>query len=525
MLPYDGEATCTAIIKKAQENIDTILKPNLKSILRALQRKTAKDAIVVYNGYARFFNTENESCATAQAWNIVKWLPQYWFKTALKVTVARRKLFNTLVVNINQAIQDSITDISGELNYTIGFSNWDPWAIDGVKGQMCDPLSTGAYPDPKQPDLQFFKPDTKIPDWTHDELRRRSGVDNAAIPDSKFSENTMEIDPRIYNTLLWNSANPGADVVHKLDSRAPSPPNCPGDGDFDVTLGVGLPDTFGKLFHPNELGHQTIASFTVAKAIDLRAKVLGLGPQTCEVKDVFKCWQKQGRKGYAQPNKMNENYKKFCDEVKQPAHTAGWRFEKTCFVNTPDEQSFVLQLGDSATTFNKDQCLDSFDRIINGCDGNDPENPMNFKYGGQWRRGQYTYEINIKRTNRPQKVKKAAGLCNGSYKWIFSSYEIKGMQQPFLALLTLLFILTASLGVGWSSWDYGQQTILKNTKGCLGLGVTNYDFKYFDAPDEDGMEWKVTFRTPVFVNGRCFKNNKVVSASGGWTDGCAGNDP
>jgi hypothetical protein len=64
MLPFNGESSCDTLIEKAQENIDTILKPNLKEILTELNSKMAKDGIVVYNGYAQYFNTETEACAT-----------------------------------------------------------------------------------------------------------------------------------------------------------------------------------------------------------------------------------------------------------------------------------------------------------------------------------------------------------------------------------------------------------------------------------------------------------------------------
>lgn len=56
------------------------------------------------------------------------------------------------------------------------------------------------------------------------------------------------------------------------------------------------------------------------------------------------------------------------------------------------------------------------------------------------------------------------------------------------------------------------------------MGITAWNWEYFDAPDENGYEWKTTFNTPVWVRSRCFKNNKVVLAAGGFTDGCGGND-
>lgn len=51
--------------------------------------------------------------------------------------------------------------------------------------------------------------------------------------------------------------------------------------------------------------------------------------------------------------------------------------------------------------FNHEECIESLERIINDCDGNDPENPMNWKSGGTWKRDEYRYTVNIKRDNHP----------------------------------------------------------------------------------------------------------------------------
>lgn len=58
-----AEPNCQAIIGKAQENTDTILKTNLKQILVELDGGMNDDSILVFNGYAEFFNTDNEDCA------------------------------------------------------------------------------------------------------------------------------------------------------------------------------------------------------------------------------------------------------------------------------------------------------------------------------------------------------------------------------------------------------------------------------------------------------------------------------
>lgn len=125
------------------------------------------------------------------------------------------------------------------------------------------------------------------------------------------------------------------------------------------------------------------------EAVDLRAKVLGLEAQSCEVIDEFHCWQKEGHQNsYISGNKVNENIQDFCDSVVQPSNTLGWKYEKTYFKGSVDEHTFVLQLDDKTADWSKPDCLEAFGRIVNGCDGNDPENPMDWKFGGSWRKSQ-----------------------------------------------------------------------------------------------------------------------------------------
>ena len=158
---YDGDKVCDDVIAKAIENTKTILKPNLKSILLALNDKMAKDSIVVFNGYAQFFNTDDEAtCVEKQNWGFIRLLPKHWRSGKIELTVARRKQFNSLVVGINDAIKDVINDVKGNVKYRLGFSDWDRWAYQGVRGQFCDPQGSGDYPDKQLPDLQFFKRDT-----------------------------------------------------------------------------------------------------------------------------------------------------------------------------------------------------------------------------------------------------------------------------------------------------------------------------------------------------------------------------
>ncbi|DAA74179.1 TPA_exp: Uncharacterized protein A8136_3677 [Trichophyton benhamiae CBS 112371] len=504
-LPTYSEESCQAVLDKAQTNIDTILKPNLKSILKALNDKMKKDGIVVFNKYAQFFNTEDEGCTKDQSWSFPQipsafWLPGLFLKP-LPLTIERRKKFNTLVQHINKATEEVVEEISKDsgIGYSIATSDWDPWPIR-VSGQFCQPGSMGYYPDPKTKELQFFKPDTHKRSFLEYLITKREE------PDANEIERRRKLElESIYNSLLYKSADPQNEVLHKLGARAPDPPGCPGDGSFDWTFGFGLPDRWGRFFHPNEKGHETISAFTLETIVYLRSKQLGLLQDFCSAKSEFKCWQKEGRKAYANPDRMNENYKTFCNGIKAPDNTINWRKSQTFHEGTPDEHTFELRLSNGAQKYVKEDCLFSFNRIINGCDGNDANNPMNWKFGGRWVRGGYTYEINVKRENRPwPPIKKPHGSCEGWYKAVYSDYKLHG--------------------AGWSTYDSGRQTILPSIKGCLGLGVTAFKFKYFDEPDKDGMEWELKFHTPIWVRARCFDNNKVAFSSGGFTNGCVGND-
>lgn len=91
------------------------------------------------------------------------------FFILLTLTIDRHKEINTLVANINKAVQEVVDDMTKnpKVKHKIGASDLDPWPRDGVSGQYCGqycgPVSTGRYPDPKQPDLQFFKPHSLVP--------------------------------------------------------------------------------------------------------------------------------------------------------------------------------------------------------------------------------------------------------------------------------------------------------------------------------------------------------------------------
>ncbi|KAK2867985.1 hypothetical protein FQN49_003275 [Arthroderma sp. PD_2] len=537
ILPFWGEVSCTAVLDKAEKNLKDIMRSNIKQILLALKDKMAKDGIVRTR-----IAPKNRTGLSLPGSRTSSPTYSYYFE----ITVDRRKRFSKLAEGLNNLIGEVVKYSQDEVDYTIGMSNWDLWGIEGVKGQMCDPTSTGAYPDSEQHDLLFFKPDTRRPrilnsldslSNKHDlanqnqgaaniESRGLKNLDNAEtlplrtklrLPPRDLDENG--VDRAVYKSSLWNSVNPRAAILKDLDINAPSLPGCPGDSEGPLgALGNFLLDFFGRLFHPNELGHNAVASFAIQMTMSLRAKVLGVAQEVCELTEELKCWQKEGKKGYVTADRLDENYKKFCDDVESPEDGLGdWRFAKSYHAGTPDEHELVYEVGEGEAGFNKDDCLKPFKRIIHGCDGNDPENPLNWKFDGTWKRNEFTYTVNVKRTNRPwPPIKKPYGSCVGKYFGSHSAFVIRGMN-PFSPFS--LFSLMNFIGAGWSSWDEGRETLLPAIKSCLGAGVMAWTWVSLDKPDEDGMEWWVGFNTPIWVAARCFRN-KAAFAAKGFTDGC-----
>ncbi|KJZ70863.1 hypothetical protein HIM_09728 [Hirsutella minnesotensis 3608] len=434
-------------------------------------------------------------------------------KSPLLLTVDRRKKFNKLVENINRAIRDVVKEFQEDRHkkFDIEFSDWSAWPA-AVDGQMCSPSSDGRYPDPNQPELQFFKPDTYVEKTIiHDGLRRRDaawmrepGEEDFSLESPEDKNGTFEAEivkdghqlMGTYDSLLYKSRDPRAAALHALDARAPKPPVCPGDGSFDPTLGLGLPDTFGKIFHPNKKGHETIAAFALLNLAHAKAAQGGKGNDICQVDhDKFVCWQSEGRRAWVSYERADANYRDFCDNLEAPKNTLNWRREKTYHKGTPEEMQFVIQLSEDTSSFDVNMCKESFDRIINSCDGNDSRNPMNGKFGGKWLRGGYTFELNPKKDRalylRPD------GACRGRNSGIFDTWVIWGL--------------------GWAGHDWGQKTLLPAIRGCVGV-VTKWEFEYFDnTHDNDGWEWRASFWTAVATHARCFNNLKVVAAAGGYT--------
>ncbi|KAK4465901.1 SGNH hydrolase-type esterase domain-containing protein [Cladorrhinum samala] len=504
IMAFDGEEACQELIAKAQENIDTILKPNLREVLTKLNAKMVDGSAVVFNSYAPFFNTDNYDC-NQQEWLISEFAWYFYdfvSSQPLQLTVELRKQFNTLVHNINQVISDVVDEYDKDtgIKFRAAFSDWSDWPSI-VDGEFCSPSSTGVYPDKNQPELLFIKFNTNRRDGIpeHDQLKRRDVnstepiptldalpgrapnynphrrpfVPPASTPQNK--ETNAEVAAQledyrsrlrgrlnrahIYDSVLYRSPNPAAAALHRLDTRAPAPPGCPGDGKPGLPFGLGLPDSFGSIFHPNQRGHEAIASYALQNLVYLRAKMLGVDDGICgATRDDFVCYQQEGKTAFVQWERLNDN--------------------------------------DGSSTFDKNQCKDSMKRIMDGCDGNDSKNPLNLKFGGRWVRGNVNYQINPRKERKM--FTKRDGTCEGwSRVSRWTTYRFYGR--------------------GWASGDWGQNSLLKAANDCS-RSVTKWKFEYCKEngrTDYGDYEWWAELEASIYFGAACFQSNAVARNAGG----------
>lgn len=237
--------------------------------------------------------------------------------------------------------------------------------------------------------------------------------------------------------------------IYGLVERDPQDPGCP-----TFSLPIGLPDNIGKIFHPNGLGHEVIAAYTLEAATEARAKIIHQ-PSLCPIVDTQTCYSSLGNsRAYASAEALNNNVKDFCQYVADnaPPSTSGWSRAKVYYSGTPGEYTMLVTLSKNAFTFDKHHCTNAISSIINGCDvpiGG--SNPMNWKQGGKRVEGEYTYQVDIYRQNRPWPPStKPRQSCEGWYKAILQHYDV--------------------YGAGWANYDHGQKSLMPSINPCCGSG-------------------------------------------------------
>jgi hypothetical protein len=189
--------------------------------------------------------------------------------------------------------------------------------------------------------------------------------------------------------------------------------------------------------------------------------------------------------------------KEFCpDAVKQggPDKDSG-SIVRRYNQDTPAEVSISIDVPPGTPMPSEGDCETHLLAITDDCDGNDPNNPANYKGGGLLTVGINKYHIDPEALRQPASDGVKGG-CDSSYKALYNEYTL--------------------WGAGWDSADYGAG-LQTQVKGCALLPNT-WSFSY--GLGSDGREWTAKFRTGVFQKKCTGDAGKTASGIGNF--GCSG---
>ncbi|CAG8122912.1 unnamed protein product [Penicillium salamii] len=490
-----SESSCQKAIKTAQTAIDGILEDNIVSLLSSLDDKMDARGVIVLSSYAPYFDNTTSDCTNREDWVF----PGQAGSTSLLLSTAHRTSFNTLVAYTNAKLKSAVDKVAKTASSTVIFADWSAWG-KAVGGRFCE---KGSSPDPssstndnamfyKLPTYKVFNPGTiyrRDSDLGHDPML---GISSNATS----VQGEIEAEEANWDQMMESISNP----LSKRDA--------PTTGVCGTNSGGGwLPDDIGKIFHPTNFGHEAIASYVTFAIGNAVAKMEDTTTPACNLVDDLTCHSSKGSKSYASAYSLYAHTAEFCKAVIKAWDVDGntktsTKVSKTYNKDTVDEVTFTITKDSTAVTLHETGCNAAVNRILDGCDGNDDDNPMNWKSGGVYANGAYKYDISPTRTNRPFPVpKEPSAKCSGVYHGFWTRYNIRG--------------------AGWATWDKGQKTLRGNSTRCFGHGLTGWYFEYFDKPDKDGYEWLAKFNSPVFTEARCYANNKVQKWAGGpSSDGC-----
>lgn len=445
--------------------------------------------IIVLSSYAPYFNNQTDDCTDNEDWVF----PGQAGSTSLLLTKAHRTSFNTLVANTNAKLKSAVDKAAKDASSTIVFADWSAWG-EATNGRFCE---SGSSPDPddssndnalffKLPTYKVFNPGVVYRDFELGSVSPMGITSNLTAAQAIEEQNGYAQLLDSIATSLEKRDGPTAGVCSK-----------------SVVSNL-LPDGIGKIFHPTNLGHEAVASYVTWAIANAQAEKMHTTTPACNIVDELTCHQGSGSKSYASAYSLYMHTADFCKDAVPDlnAQESGSLFSNEYNKDTLDDVVFTVTKDAGAVDLTEQACNLAVNRILDGCDGNDDNNPMNWKFGGSYINGAYTYNIAPARTKRPFPVpKEPSAKCTGVYHGFWTRYNIRG--------------------AGWATWDKGQKSLRPNSTHCFGLGLTGWWFEYFDEPDSNGYEWLAKFNTPIWTEGRCYSNNKVQKGAGGPSnDGC-----
>ncbi|KAL4891313.1 fibronectin type III domain protein [Aspergillus ambiguus] len=255
--PIDWQAvsrTCEEQLTRTKEIIaaDTF-SAKLDNVISAAKSKLASDGIIYYTGYAKFWGEDLSSDCDSVTWSIWKYKLFDFFRSTVYLSKDHRSIMNDLVDAVNSQISAAV-ERSGD---NVKFVDYDSY-VGHFGGRFCE---TGIDESPSESNtrkgLMFYE--LKTTDWAGNNPWKRSY--------NPIFEGTFEGDVNILADALL-VVDPDATLkqealVNSMSTMSVDVLSAELASTDAIQARSILPDGFGRVFHPQILLHQLIASLVI----------------------------------------------------------------------------------------------------------------------------------------------------------------------------------------------------------------------------------------------------------------------
>ncbi|KAI0533025.1 SGNH hydrolase-type esterase domain-containing protein [Xylaria digitata] len=372
---------CVAVIKAAHAALDDPNKVFGRQIIDSLEKilirgRTINSGFQLYViGYVRLWNDDNKQC------DAVSWSPPY--KIPTYITISLRQDMNSLVLKLNDVIQEAVDYLETAVGGVYFVDEFEK-SFDGHR--FCETESDSAYH--KMPtDKRTWFIHHGAPYGDSSALGGSGSgtffdmVDSIFIPLKDGKSTADQIKAANGNLSILNSAYDSIySMTESLNQLAQQ----------DAKYG-NLPVIWARIMHPTSSGYREMSNAIIDQVLKYNT-----GPTDPGYPRGLECKGKEVN-NFLSRDELSLRITEFCGSVgRQKTHdqnsgsisrtyNTGLRYEVRLGMDWPEG----LDISENIEA----HCINNMTTIMDSCDGDDVNNPLNWKRGGRLGAGWVNYVI------------------------------------------------------------------------------------------------------------------------------------
>ncbi|EPS26948.1 hypothetical protein PDE_01888 [Penicillium oxalicum 114-2] len=220
---------------------------SLDSVISAAKSKLASD-------YAKFFAEDLSSDCDQVSWSTWIYKLYNMFQPEAKLTTLNRRAMNALVDSVNSKISDAVKRAGNQVQ----FVDYDSY-VGYFNGRFCEAgVDESTKESNTRTGLMFYELNTLDPfgsnPWKRSEEDIPEGTFGGTVNQYALITQLVDPDAKLSEESLVDSQNSAVTFSRRASIQASVQPR---------TIPNLLPDGYGRVFHPQPLLHQLIASLVI----------------------------------------------------------------------------------------------------------------------------------------------------------------------------------------------------------------------------------------------------------------------